>query len=58
MPCKKCCCVFAHIYTLGDNLECSMDYELSLFPKVFSCGEYAGCDSGCGVITIALGMKI
>ncbi len=26
---------FAHHYTLDDDSECSMDYELSLLPKVF-----------------------
>ncbi len=28
--CKKCCLVFAHSYTIGDNPECSMDLELPL----------------------------
>ncbi len=28
-------CVFAHCYTRGDDLECPMDYGLSLLPKVF-----------------------
>ncbi len=30
----KKCCVFAHCYTLADNSECPMDYELSLLPKI------------------------
>ncbi len=34
--CKKCCCVFAHHYTLNDDFEFPMDYQLSIFPKVFS----------------------
>ncbi len=32
---KKFCCVFAHCYTLDDDSECTLDYELSLLPKVF-----------------------
>ncbi len=27
--------VFAHQYTIYDDSECPMDYELSLLPKVF-----------------------
>ncbi len=27
--------VFAYLYTLDDDLECPMDYETSLLPKVF-----------------------
>ncbi len=27
--------VFAYFYTLDDDLECPMDYETSLLPKVF-----------------------
>ncbi len=30
--CKKCYCVFAHNYTLDDDSEHQMDYELSLLP--------------------------
>ncbi len=32
--CKKCCCVFAHCYTLDDELKRPMDYDLSLLPNV------------------------
>ncbi len=32
---SKKCCVFAHCYTLDDDSECPMDYELSLLPKDF-----------------------
>ncbi len=27
--------VFAYLHTLDDDLECPMDYETSLLPKVF-----------------------
>ncbi len=33
--CKKCCSVFANHYTLDDDLECPLDYELSLLPNAF-----------------------
>ncbi len=33
--CKKYCHVFTHHYTLDDDSERPMDYELSLLPKVF-----------------------
>ncbi len=33
--CKKCCHVFAHCYTLDDNSEHPMDYDLSLLPNIF-----------------------
>ncbi len=32
--CKKCCCVFGHRHTLDDNSDYSMEYKLSLMPKV------------------------
>ncbi len=31
--CRKCCCVFAHNYTLDDDSEHPMDYVLYLLPK-------------------------
>ncbi len=34
--CKKSC-VIAHRYTIDDNSECPMYYELSLLTKVFPC---------------------
>ncbi len=33
--CKKCCCVFAHRYTLDDDSEHPMDHEISLLHKCF-----------------------
>ncbi len=32
---KKCCDNIAHHYTLDDDSECPMDYQLSLLPKGF-----------------------
>ncbi len=32
--CKKCC-VFPHLYSVDDDYECTMDYELYLLPKCF-----------------------
>ncbi len=34
--CQKCCRVFSHHYTVDDDSECPMDYELSLLLSVFS----------------------
>ncbi len=34
----KMYCVFAHIYTLDDDLECPLEYELSLLSKVSHTG--------------------
>ncbi len=33
--CKKCCRVFTHHYTLDDDLDCPMDYELFLPSSIF-----------------------
>ncbi len=33
---KKCCHIFTHHYTLDNDSECSMDYDLSLLLKVFT----------------------